>query len=264
MPTCALALLCARSRLAPKRLACGRSFAGQGNAEALYHLGMIYHLGLEGARDPHARSTIQPSLRPATRSAPTSRRYAGSGGDGLARRALALRYKLVAAEAGYALAQSEVARIMPIAATRTAPFDWYEAAARQGDWTALFMAFFQVMPEGPQPNRPRAWLYFEVVDRTLAGIPASDMPEGELGRCGRGSPTMRPAVEAGLSAADRAEAKGCSLHGGSSATPSRSAPISGSTPRGGWSGFPTDKSARTAHNAAVRAAAPAPLHGDGL
>lgn len=186
------------------------ALAGQNNAEALYHLGMIYHLGLEGVvRDP--RRALAYFRRSAEGGDPLGAYklgcyYAGQGGDVLAPdAALALRYKLVAAEAGYLLAQMEVAQIHSARGDRDGALHWFDAAARQGDWTALFMAFFQVMPESPHPDRPRAWLYFEAMNRTLAQIPASEVPAEEARAMQEALAEMRRTVEAGLTQAERAE-----------------------------------------------------------
>lgn len=187
------------------------TLAGQGNVEALYHLGMIYHLGLEGvARDPGR--ALGYFRRSAEGGDPLGAYklgcyYAGQGGDVLAPdEALALRYKLVAAEAGYILAQTEVAQIYSNRGQRDRAVIWYEAAARQGDWTALFMAFFQVMPESPRPDRARAWLYFEVMGRTIAQISTPpDMSAEEVRSMHEGRAALRQALETGMSEAERAE-----------------------------------------------------------
>lgn len=189
----------------PARL---EALAGQGNSEALYHLGMLYHLGLEGvARDP--RRALDFFRRSAEGGDPLGAYklgcyYAGQGGYVLAPdEALALRYKLAAAEAGYTLAQIEVAQIYSDRGDWERALHWYEAAARQGDWAALFMAFMQTMPMAPHPNRPRAWLYFGVINRTIEQIPA--LPEGEVRRMREDLAEMRRTVETGMSVADRAE-----------------------------------------------------------
>jgi TPR repeat protein len=182
----------------------------RGNPEALYHLGMIYHVGLEGVgRDP--RRAFDYFRRAAEGGDALGAYkvgcyYAGQGEGVVASDPpLALRYKLIAAEAGYVLAQMDVAQIHAGRGERDRALHWYDAAARQGDWSALFMAYFQVMPESPHPDRPRAWLYFEVMNRTLAQIPASDMPAEEARSMRAGLAEIRRAVETGMSQAERAE-----------------------------------------------------------
>jgi hypothetical protein len=190
----------------PARL---EALADAGNAEAAYHLGMLYHLGIEGVAVDRRRA-LDLFRRSADGGNPLGAYklgcyYAGQGGDVLAPdEALALRYKLIAAEAGYALAQMEVGRIYSNRGEGAQAVRWFEAAARQGDWTALFFAFFQVMPESPQPDRARAWLYFGVMLRTLERIPP-DASAQDVRQLREAVAGMRQMVETGLSAADRAE-----------------------------------------------------------
>jgi tetratricopeptide (TPR) repeat protein len=190
----------------PARL---EALADAGNAEAAYHLGMLYHLGIEGVAVDRRRA-LDLFRRSADGGNPLGAYklgcyYAGQGGDVLAPdEALALRYKLIAAEAGYALAQMEVGRIYSNRGEGAQAVRWFEAAARQGDWTALFFAFFQVMPESPQPDRARAWLYFGVMLRTLERIPPDasaqdvrqlrDAADGRDGTQRRRSRGRRPAA----------------------------------------------------------------------
>jgi TPR repeat protein len=116
--------------------------AGERNAEAAYHLGMIYHLGLAGAaRDPAKAFVL--FKQAAEGGDPlgaykTGCYYAGQGGSAVAADpALALRYKLIAAEAGYAIAQYDVAQHYLQQGDRDEGLRWLEAAARQGSSPAL-------------------------------------------------------------------------------------------------------------------------------
>jgi hypothetical protein len=208
----ALTLLCAatparaQQTALPARL---EAMADQGNAEAAYHLGMIYHLGLEGVAVDHRRA-LDLFRRSAAAGDPLGAYklgcyYAGQGGDVLAPdETLALRYKLAAAEGGYLLAQMDVAGLYAHRGDHDQALRWYEAAARQGDWGALFMAFIQVMPQSPHADRARAWLFFGVMERRLAH-PPPDLPEEEIRQLRESRAEMRRTVETGLSAADRAE-----------------------------------------------------------
>jgi TPR repeat protein len=203
----ALALACAampadaQQPALPARL---EALAERGNAEAAYHLGMLYHLGLEGVAVDHRRA-LELFRRSAAGGDPLGAYklgcyYAGQGGDALAPdEEQALHYKRVAAEAGYVLAQMDVGGIYANRGDRDQALRWYEAAARQGDWTALFMASFQV-----RAGSPRAWLFFRVMDRTLAGL-QPHMPENERRQSLSARAQLRRFVETGLSAADRAE-----------------------------------------------------------
>lgn len=186
------------------------ALAGQGNAEAAYHLGMIHHLGLEGVdRDP--RRAFDYFRRAADGGNPLGAYklgcfYAGQG-DGVVEDDpdLALRYKLAAAEAGYVLAQMDVAQIYADRGDSSRALHWYDAAARQGDWTALFMAFFRVMPDAPHANRPRAWLYYRAMMDTLERMPASEMSGDEERELEAVRAEMQRFVETGMTESDRTE-----------------------------------------------------------
>lgn len=189
----------------PARL---EALAGQGNAEALYHLGMIYHLGLEGvARDP--RRALGYFRRSAEGGDPLGAYklgcyYAGQGEGVVAEDPeLALRYKLIAAEAGYDRAQLEVAQIYDGREDADRAVRWLEAAARQGNVGAAFGAMVYRSSDGPLPDRARALLYFELVRRDMAEFAAHvGAPSGAE----EAAAMLRPRVETGVTDADRARA----------------------------------------------------------
>ncbi len=112
------------------------------NPEAAYRLGMIYHLGLEGATRDLAKAFAL-FKQAAEGGDPlgayqTGCYYAGQGGDAVAADpALGLRYKLVAAKAGYALAQYELGQHYLHRGDREIGVRWLETAARQGFSRAL-------------------------------------------------------------------------------------------------------------------------------
>lgn len=116
--------------------------AAERNPEAAYHLGMIYHLGLGGAARDAAKA-FELFKQAAEGGDPLGAYkvgcyYAGQGeGAVAADPALALRHKLVAAEAGYALAQFEVAQHYLQRGDREEGLRWLEGAARQGFSQAL-------------------------------------------------------------------------------------------------------------------------------
>lgn len=114
----------------------------RGGGEAAYHLGMLYHLGLGGAaKDP--RKALELFRLAAERGDPLGAYklgcYYDGQGEGLveADAPLALKHKLVAAEAGYALAQRDVAGHLLRAGDTAGGLRWLEAAAGQGDGEAL-------------------------------------------------------------------------------------------------------------------------------
>lgn len=112
-----------------------------GNAEAVYHLGMMKHLGIGGPKDEKAAFELF--------------RKAAEAGDPLAAfkfgeyyaradngqvepdRAETLRLKTIAAEAGYALAQYDVARLHFEADETDLALEWLLRAAQQGHADAL-------------------------------------------------------------------------------------------------------------------------------
>lgn len=184
--------------------------AARSNGEALYHLGMIYHLGLEGVAQDRRRA-LDYFRRSAEAGDPLGAYklgcyYAGQGGDVIVRDAAqALRYKLIAAEAGYVLAQMEVGQIYADRDDAERALHWFDAAARQGDWAGLFMAFIRVMPDGRHPDRARAWLYYKVMERTLAGLPEDALSPEERLQMRASQADMRRLVETGMTPAERAE-----------------------------------------------------------
>ncbi len=166
------------------------ALADRGNGEAAYHLGMIHHLGLDGApRD--FRRALEYFRRSAEQGDPLGAYklgcyYAGQGGDVLARDdEQALRYKLVAAEAGYDLAQVEVAQIFHQRGEHARALHWIEASVRQGNMEAIGGAVLYRRRGGPSPDGPRAWLYFELLRRDFARImesvePSEPVPPEEM------------------------------------------------------------------------------------
>ena len=112
-----------------------------GSAEATYHLGMMKHLGIGSPKDDRAAFELF--------------RKAAEAGDPLAAfklgdyyahadngqvepdKAEALRLKTIAAEAGYALAQYDVARLYFEAEQTDLALEWLLRAAQQGHPDAL-------------------------------------------------------------------------------------------------------------------------------
>lgn len=160
----------AQDQSLPARL---EAIAAQGNAEAAYHLGMLYHLGLEGvARDPRrAFEYFQRAAEggDALGAYKVGCFYAGQG-EGVVEpdEALALRYKLRAAEAGYDLAQVDVAQIYHERGEFDRALQWLEAAAQQGNAEGIGGAIMYRAHGGPRPDGPRAWLYFELMQRHMS------------------------------------------------------------------------------------------------
>lgn len=164
------------------------ALAQAGSGEAAYHLGMIHHLGLEGAaRDP--RRALEYFRLAAEQGDPLGAYkvgcfYAGQG-EGVVEddAELALRHKLVAAEAGYALAQQDVAKIYWAGGDHAAAMRWFDSAARQGDLTALasLAAIHGGDVEAPAVERDPALAYafFTLFVREIAEVSeAVDVAQG--------------------------------------------------------------------------------------
>ena len=187
------------------------ALALQGNPEALYHLGMIHHVGLEGvARDP--RRAFDYFRRAAEAGDPLGAYkvgcfYAGQG-DGVvaADTAHALRYKLIAAEAGYDLAQVNVAQIFDERGETDRALRWLEAAARQGNSQGTGGAMVYRSREGLRPDAALALLYFDLLRRDMAEMIAGLPAELERPDLDAAMAPIRQHAEAGASAADRARA----------------------------------------------------------
>lgn len=111
--------------------------ANRGNAEAQYHVGMMYNNGIGGAsKDP--KLAFDWFLKSATGKDPLGAYklgcyYAGQfPGAAPLDQQQALDYKLLSAEAGYALAQYDVAVTYYRKADHVAAGKWWKLAAQQG------------------------------------------------------------------------------------------------------------------------------------
>lgn len=141
---CALALVaCAPSQAVGAELQTRlETLSKAGNGEAAYHLGMLYHLGLEGTKKD-ARKAFDLFKLAAERGDPLGAYklgcYYDGQGEGIVEDdpVLALRYKLIAAEAGYSRAQTDVARHFFQQDKIADGLRWLEAAAAQGDVSAM-------------------------------------------------------------------------------------------------------------------------------
>ncbi|HEY0413821.1 MAG TPA: tetratricopeptide repeat protein [Allosphingosinicella sp.] len=188
---------CAQSPHLAEKLA---KLAGSGNAEAQYHLGMLYNNGLGVEKDPRRAFALF--------------QKAAAGGDSLGHYkvgcyydgefegvvppdpAEALRHKLFAAEAGYSLAQLDVAIHYYVANDYAAAFRWFEAAARQEEPQALYnLSVMYKAGLGTAASLPRAWAFFR-----LAHL-------ASRGRIDPGAQASLDEMWAKLSASERVEAE---------------------------------------------------------
>lgn len=143
-----------------------------GSGEAAYHLGMLYHMGFAGVpKDP--RKAFELFSLAADRGDPLGAYKVGcfydGQGEGIieSNAGLALKYKLVAATAGYDLAQQDVARHLIAKGDTEAGLQWLEAAAAQGSPMPLLalgtLYAGLAPPDAPLPKVPKdvvkGWAY---------------------------------------------------------------------------------------------------------
>lgn len=132
---------CARAEGDPNLVDKLERLAVTGNAEALYHLGMSYQTGT-GVTQDHQKA-LEYFRRAEALGDPLAAYKIGcfyTGQDDVLTpdEDQALRYKSIAANAGYALAQSDVAGIYARRGEPDAARDWISKAAAQGTSGALF------------------------------------------------------------------------------------------------------------------------------
>lgn len=155
------------------------SLASSGNAEALYHLGMLHHLGMGGvAKDP--AKALDFFRQAAAGGDPLGAYKLGCYYDGQGAGVvdddpeLALKHKLIAAKAGYALAQHDTALLYYKKGAVAEALEWLKAAADQGDAGSL-MAYASVHNggEGIAKNPVTTLAYFTLALKAR-GEPVSE------------------------------------------------------------------------------------------
>lgn len=141
-----------------------------GNAEARYHLAMIHHLGLEGSRDAITALALFRSAADAGHPLAAYKLgcYYHGQGEGLVQDdpALARLHKTVAANAGYAPSQHDVAMLHYEAGEAALALAWMNKAAAQG-WQQSLMALasFYNVGEGIEQDRAKTLAYFKVAQQ---------------------------------------------------------------------------------------------------
>lgn len=141
--------------------------AKSGNAEAIYHLGMAYQTGL-GVTEDHAKA-LDAFRRAAGLGDPLGSYKLGCYYDGQgaglikADAALALKHKLVAAKAGYALAQQDVGVLYAQSGDVPTGLIWLEKSAAQG-WSGGLMTLASVYngAAGEKPDAGKTAAYFQL------------------------------------------------------------------------------------------------------
>jgi TPR repeat protein len=146
------------------------TLANKGNAEAQYHVGMMYNNGIGTERD--LRQAYEWFQKSAASNDPLGAYKLGCYYDGQAAGiverdpAEALKYKLVAAKAGYALAQHDVAVHYTRQENPDEAIRWWKMASDQGDQMALYSlsgAYFQ--GKGAPKDLSLAYAYYKLSER---------------------------------------------------------------------------------------------------
>lgn len=139
--------------------------AQSGNAEAAYHAGMAYLRGINGVEKDPAKA-FEYFKRSAEGGDPLGTYQLGSfyegdgGGVVTADPELALKHKLVAAEAGYSLAQHDVAKLYYEKDQPDEAVKWLTASARQGYKESLQALASLYSGEGKLPkNMGKSYAY---------------------------------------------------------------------------------------------------------
>ncbi|WP_262692134.1 tetratricopeptide repeat protein [Kordiimonas aestuarii] len=147
-----------------------RKEAPKGDSEAQYYLGMMYHVGIATDRDYQKAYAL--FAESAKAGHPLSAYkvgcyYAGQGGGILpVDQDLALKYKLIAAEAGYSFAQNDVALIFLQQQKFDNAVKWTKSAADQGYANAIAMlASFHADGILVKKDRAKAQAYLRIALR---------------------------------------------------------------------------------------------------
>lgn len=175
---------CAQAPDLPQRL---EGMAAAGNAEARYHLGMLYNNGIAVPQDP--RRAFAHFRAAAEAGDPLGAYklgcyYAGQfGSEAVAPdESLALRWKLVAARAGYSLAQADIANHHARRDQWGEAMPWLVAAARQGDAQSLYnLSVLHKDGLGTPASPPHAWAYFRLSQLAARGQVSGDAEQALAG-----------------------------------------------------------------------------------
>lgn len=143
------------------------ALASQGDAEAQYHVGMMYNNGIGTQRD--TRQAFEWFQKAAASNDPLGAYKLGCYYDGQGEGVVAsdsneaLKYKLVAAKAGYALAQHDVAQLYGRQDNADEAVKWWKMAGDQGYPRALYNlsgSYFQ--GKGAPKDLSLAYAYFKL------------------------------------------------------------------------------------------------------
>jgi TPR repeat protein len=143
------------------------ALANKGDAEAQYHVGMMYNNGIGTQQDP--RQAFEWFQKSAASNDPLGAYKLGCYYDGQGAGIItadsneALKYKLIAAKAGYALAQHDVANLYSRQENFEEAVKWWKTAGDQGYPAALYSlsgSYFQ--GKGAPKDLALAYAYFKL------------------------------------------------------------------------------------------------------
>jgi hypothetical protein len=141
--------------------------ANKGDAEAQYHVGMMYNNGIGTQKDP--RQAFEWFQKSTASNDPLGAYKLGCYYDGQGAGIVAvdstaaLKYKLVAAKAGYALAQHDVSLIYGRQENFEEALKWSKMASDQGDPHALYhLSGLYFQGKGAPKDLALAYAYFKL------------------------------------------------------------------------------------------------------
>jgi TPR repeat protein len=152
-----------------------QALASQGNAEAEYHLGMHYNNGIGVAKSP--AQAYQRFEKAAAMGDPLAAYKLGCYAAGqfpevmpVPNKARALEQKLIAAEAGYVLAQLDVSSMYLQGANYAEGLPWLQRAADQGEAKALYnLSVGHLKGWWPSADKSLAYAYFKLAKLVADG-----------------------------------------------------------------------------------------------
>ncbi len=153
--------------------------ADTGSAEAQYQLGMMRHLGLGGAKDQAA--ALAQFRSAADAGDPLAAYMLGSFYQGLDEAVIAkdiaeaLKWKTIAAEAGYASAQHDVARLHFEVGEIDQALEWLTRAAQQGDVLALRALASLHNSDAIPKDAARTFAYYTLALKQTIALPQKQL-----------------------------------------------------------------------------------------
>jgi hypothetical protein len=143
------------------------ALANKGDAEAQYHVGMMYNNGIGTQQDP--RQAFEWFQKSTASNDPLGAYKLGCYYDGQGAGIVAsdsdeaLKYKLVAAKAGYALAQHDVALLYDKRGNSEEALKWWKMAGDQGLPRSLFnLSRLYFVGKGTPKDLSLAYAYFKL------------------------------------------------------------------------------------------------------